>query len=429
MPFARTGCKPEALFFQNSSCDFREKGSGQLDSPTLREELVARSERGCLWSAMTDYVLAKTVRHYPRFAGYNQNHSRACQSPSMISLLCKLHSFVPGGNWIAERWFRPDEKDPNAYLYQEHVVRWMHKPATKRQLPLLLRLFASYSAVACCRGHIFGGQVVFRSIGRLSEIFGQKTAVRLDLGDHILYVNLKDPRMLKVPRELLQGEIVTELGTHLKAGDTFVDIGSNHGSFSIAASQLVGRSGRVIAVEAQPHLASLVRRSLEANNRAPFEVHAIACGDREGTIEFFISEGSSGSSGVFAAYSAASQHRKLTVPLKCFDQAIAWRDWPGNVFLKLDIEGSELVFLGGASEMIRARQPLILMEVNPGSMQAAGFTGAQMLAKLTSLGYAHFIEAGSTMKPAPLAELYQGHQHNVILIPQTVRGPAAQAVA
>ena len=61
------------------------------------------------------------------------------------------------------------------------------------------------------------------------------------------------------------------------------------------ASQIVGKRGRVIAVEPQPNLADMVRRSLAANDRAPFEVHAMACGDREGEIEFVVSRESSGS--------------------------------------------------------------------------------------------------------------------------------------
>ena len=52
-----------------------------------------------------------------------------------------------------------------------------------------------------------------------------------------------------------------------------------------------------------------------------------------------------------------------------------------------------------------------------------------MREKLASLGHGHFFEAGSAMKPVPLVELFNRHPHNVILIPQTAPGSAAQPVA
>ena len=106
------------------------------------------------------------------------------------------------------------------------------------------------------------------------------------------------------------------------------------------------------------------------------------------------------------------------MPLKRFDEAIDWRTTPGRIFLKLDVEGSEMAFLGGASEMIRTRNPLILMEVNLDSMRAAGVTGPQMVEKLESLGYSHFIEAGSAMQPLPISDLFRGSRHRgAILFP------------
>ena len=148
----------------------------------------------------------------------------------MILFLRALFSYIPGGRRLADRWARTDGKDASDYLYHEHVVWWLHKPAIKQNLPPLLRFYASYCGLACYQTRILGGKAVFRWLGWLSDRLGLDPAMRLDLGSHILFANIKDPRMLKVPRELLEGEIVAELGAHLKEGDTFLDVGSNHGS-------------------------------------------------------------------------------------------------------------------------------------------------------------------------------------------------------
>src|SRR4029077_2829128 len=45
----------------------------------------------------------------------------------------------------------------------------------------------------------------------------------------------------------------------------FVDVGANIGYFTLLGAQLVGKRGRVVAVEAHPGLADLLRRNVIIN--------------------------------------------------------------------------------------------------------------------------------------------------------------------
>lgn len=60
------------------------------------------------------------------------------------------------------------------------------------------------------------------------------------------------------------------------------------------------------------------------------------------------------------------------VPVVKFDDLVDARHFPGQVFLKLDVEGSELAFLRGAGRMISQKMPRIMIELNPESLLAAG---------------------------------------------------------
>jgi FkbM family methyltransferase len=51
----------------------------------------------------------------------------------------------------------------------------------------------------------------------------------------------------------------------LKKGDTFVDAGANIGFFSVIASQLVGKSGKVHAIEMLPQNQNILLRHIEMN--------------------------------------------------------------------------------------------------------------------------------------------------------------------
>ncbi|MBW4518147.1 MAG: FkbM family methyltransferase [Scytolyngbya sp. HA4215-MV1] len=59
---------------------------------------------------------------------------------------------------------------------------------------------------------------------------------------------------------------------NLRAGDTFVDLGANIGYFSMLASQQVGTSGKVIAIEAAPDTFAQLRSNLERNG-----CHNVVC--------------------------------------------------------------------------------------------------------------------------------------------------------
>jgi FkbM family methyltransferase len=238
------------------------------------------------------------------------------------------------------------------------------------------------------------------------------------LGKYKVFLNLCDPRMLQVPNELLNEEAeAAAVRSSLSEGDTFLDVGANHGSYSIIASKQVGKNGLVVAVEPQPQMAALVERSLAANAESPFQVHKFACSDRDGQADFYVPCSTSGSAGLFPKFSAAARHSKITAQLKRFDEAVDWEKFPGNILLKLDVEGSELAVLRGACDLIRARQPRVMIEINPKSSQAAGITVVETVRFLQDLGYSQFSELTSPPKPMPLRELNPALQRNVIITP------------
>jgi FkbM family methyltransferase len=288
-------------------------------------------------------------------------------------------------------------------------------------LPFFYRCFGYYGKLQHCLwkgGAIIIGQRAFNAVMRLSDLMGSPDHAMLDTGKGKVCLNLRDPLMLSVPNRLLEEcPEVEALKSCLVAGDTFVDVGANHGTFSIIACKQVGTTGSVIAVEPQPRMAELLEKSLRANAACRFAVHAFACGERNGEAEFYIPTWSSGCAGLFAGFSAIGAHCKLRVPLKKFDDFFDWKSFPGNVVLKLDVEGSELPFLRGAAAMLRAHKPRILLEINPHSAHAAGRPVEMTVRFLRDLGYNCFAEPLLPLRPQALATLDLTRQRNVFILP------------
>lgn len=74
----------------------------------------------------------------------------------------------------------------------------------------------------------------------------------------------------------------------LKPGDIFVDFGANIGVYSVVASQQVGATGSVVAVEASKPMFERLSNLVRDNDLANVKVFNAAVGPRSGTAKLFI---------------------------------------------------------------------------------------------------------------------------------------------
>jgi hypothetical protein len=125
--------------------------------------------------------------------------------------------------------------------------------------------------------------------------------------------------------------------------------------------------------------------------------------------------GTSGSAGIFAQHSGTDRFNSIKLPIKRFDQLVEWQSFKGKTTIKLDIEGSETAFLLGATEMIAALKPTLIIEIHPGTLKAANTTGKDLKMLLHELGYSHFAEMDNLKATFSLADLNTQLQRNVVI--------------
>ena len=311
------------------------------------------------------------------------------------------------------------KKYPGSWLFSKKILEWTFRPELRSQLPFLFRLFSRYSQFyfyLTSSDYLKGGRKLFLHISNFNKTRFGLDYTLIKLPGYTICVDLTDPRFLNVINEFLKEDSATRvLNTLLHPGDTFIDIGANHGSFSVVASRLVGQKGLVIAVEAQSRLIFTISKSLELNSGSPYRILHTAVGNMDGEIEFYIPEDTSGSAGIFREHSARFRHRSAKVRIARFDKLVDWKAFQGKVIIKLDIEGSEFDFLKGAEEMIRSLKPVLIMEVNPESMKAAGISDIQLLDIFKEFGYKSFSYLKSPDKSETLNLLNLSYFSNVIL--------------
>jgi FkbM family methyltransferase len=298
-------------------------------------------------------------------------------------------------------------------------MHWFDDPGVTRRLPRLYRAYAWYSRRAYDRSkeHVRGGSLLLSALIVVTRTFRLTSEAAVKVGDLTVYLDLCDHHMLRVCSEIRPSHESRIMESCLSPGDTFLDMGANHGSFSLIAAKAVGPSGVVAAFEPQPRLASLIRRSFDANGFAQATVREIACSDREGVAEFYVPRHDSGSASLSSSYVAQLSHQHIQVRTARFDEAMDWKRFPGTVFMKLDIEGSELAFFSGAEAMLVNRQPIILFEINPTAAGASGYSVDELLDRLYGLGYERFAEIDQYPATLSRHEVNCARQRNLVALP------------
>jgi len=207
----------------------------------------------------------------------------------------------------------------------------------------------------------------------------------------------------------------------IRRGDFVVDVGANLGHYAEVFARLVGPSGRVDAFEPVPSTCALLEQRLR---RWPYaKIHNFAVSDQLGEVVLTLPAADSGQAslrphhaGTWAANPSVTQHHAKAITLD------HWADsagWPRVDFLKLDIEGAELLALRGATTLVRRQQPLLFIEVWQEWLKDFGLTPQDLARWLREHGYDRFLMVGDTLTPLPdLENAWATHllrgSHNIL---------------
>jgi FkbM family methyltransferase len=161
------------------------------------------------------------------------------------------------------------------------------------------------------------------------------------------------------------------LERRLGEGSVFIDVGANAGYFSLIASKLVGRQGRVFAFEPNPSVASELKANLLRSCVQNVSVEQAACSNSNSPVSLYISSNSNtGKTSLFSKN--AKSKTRVTVPCTRLDDFVADRNLDRIDIVKIDVEGAELMVLEGMKNCLLRFRPQVILELEPILMPAAG---------------------------------------------------------
>lgn len=259
----------------------------------------------------------------------------------------------------------------------------------------------STSSAGSARRALAAGPVgrTVRRVRRHLEVWRRTGQLRPDhialaASGHTIHVDRTDRRGRDIVSGLGRGHQPALLSLWRRAvaatSPTLVlDVGANYGEFVLNGRYPPGT--RVLAIEANPRVVPLLRRSIDAHpDHARIELHAVLAGGHDGGgATLLVDPRWSGSAATSLDRSQDGDALvELAVPVRSIDALVAAAPTArGPLVVKIDTEGSEADVLAGLGAVLAAATEVVaIVEFDPAHLRRRGTEPAALFAVLRDIG-------------------------------------------
>lgn len=166
----------------------------------------------------------------------------------------------------------------------------------------------------------------------------------------------------------------------VRRGDVCLDVGANLGWYTTLLQQLSGPDGTVHAFEPVPRIyASLEKNVALIDDSSNVHINNFALGDVPGKVEMHLFAGlPNGHTSISTM--GRTDYTTIESPIVTLDSYIEAKQVGCVDFIKVDIEGAELMFLKGAEKLFEQKIPPIWMiEMALGTTKGFGYLPDDLL--------------------------------------------------
>jgi FkbM family methyltransferase len=215
--------------------------------------------------------------------------------------------------------------------------------------------------------HLTGDRVLLETVSREHSralYLGDQTVLCRVLGKYLVYADAQETGI--TPHLAMDGYweswITLVLARTVRPGWHCLDVGANHGYYTLVMADAAGSEGRVAPVEPTPRLAELLRQTLDVNGFPAVEVVAKAASDSDGeALQLVIP-------------ARRSMNARLATEVGATDEAVGvesvtvdsiTRGWPRVDLIKIDVEGAEERVWRGMQRTLADNPEIVLaLELN-----------------------------------------------------------------
>lgn len=227
--------------------------------------------------------------------------------------------------------------------------------------------FVSLCRAACQSTYLGNGMTLCRVLSR-----------------YLMYVDSQD--MSLAPHLLLNGywepAVTFAFARSIQPGWNCIDVGANHGYFSLLMASIVGETGKVLALEPNTNLVQMMQRTLIVNGLTEnITVLSQAAADTNGEpVTLAVPRGQIGGASIVRDVGTGDD--AIATETVTLDRLTA--DWEHVDFIKIDTEGAEESVWRGMRQTLR-RNPNIIIVLEFGATRYPD--GKAFLQEILSEGF------------------------------------------
>jgi FkbM family methyltransferase len=220
-------------------------------------------------------------------------------------------------------------------------------------------------------------------------------------------------------RGAFEPDIIDRLCKLARPGTTIFDVGANIGLMAIPVLRGCDTC-RVVSFEPSPNSLPYLQATARASTFADrWMVRGVALSSMPGELDFTIGRPEDALFEGFNSASAIANVRVIKVKVSTVDEEWRALDRPTVSVIKIDVEGAEGGVLGGASELLAAQRPAVLLEWHESYLSRFGTAVGSLLTIANRFGYQLFtIPAGVPVNDGTALRVQMLSCQNYLLMPK-----------
>ncbi|HOX84317.1 MAG TPA: FkbM family methyltransferase, partial [Chryseolinea sp.] len=160
-------------------------------------------------------------------------------------------------------------------------------------------------------------------------------------------------------------------------------------------------NGKVLAFEPMNFFYDLLNENIQFNQFKNIETYHCGLSNAAGQLPIYLgSEGEGEHEGLGTIFPSQVRSRFIqNIELKVLDDMMSELKITRLDFIKIDVEGAEMLVLKGSKEVIKKFRPAVMIEINDATYEAAGYSVADVKSFFKELNYSlHIISKGGVLK-------------------------------
>lgn len=178
------------------------------------------------------------------------------------------------------------------------------------------------------------------------------------------------------------------LRRHLRPGMVVIDAGANMGFYSLLAASVVGRNGKVFAIEPSPDAFSKLSKIVEGNLISQIKPSRVGFSDKEGEEDLYLPQPDCDNHTYTMVFCHSGHGPNISVPVTTLDKYMDEQNIDCADLLKVDVDGYETRLFAGASRALKGRRiKAILCEFSDFWLRYIGSSPHELHRMLTGYGF------------------------------------------